>query len=77
MVEKALILEDAWFDNQVEGENVLIRVQVPDQKVTLFCLSDEDRQVVISFEDLEALLQLVEDARREWGNPKETEANES
>jgi len=78
MVKKAIILDDAWFDDEVRGGEVLVRVEVPERRIYLFLMGNEGKQVRISFEELKAIQALVEEARQEWGDPTpEAEADET
>lgn len=66
MVEKAIIISTAWYDSEVEGEDVLARIELPDNSVSLACMADLDKRVIISFEEIEALCGLIQEAKQEW-----------
>lgn len=69
-VEKAIILRTSWDDDSLTGADVLVVVEMADKSIVLHCMDDPDKRVIITFEELEAISKLVEEAKREWGDPK-------
>lgn len=70
MVEKALILPGSWNEDGEASADVLVRIEVPDRVVTLYRMDEPSQSVTVTFEELEAITKLVEEARGGWGDPK-------
>jgi hypothetical protein len=64
MSEKALILDGAWYDETIQGEDVLVRVDKVDRFVHLSCMTNSDCNLTILFSDFDEIYEMVKKAKR-------------